>query len=503
MGRNQVLAVRRAAVFAALVASVVGSGFMGRASAMPAGAVASGPTTPGYHMVTIKKAGFSLEVPNTWLALDPTSKSYAEVLRRVAAANPKLAPSLKQFSSVASSVVLFAVDQSDADFASNLSVVPLPLDKSVLSDPADVQTVLKAQLPQASGLKVQKTKVAGVGALVATAALNANRPDGSPYTAHLTAYFVASKSSVLDFDFSTSDDGRQNSTVQTMVNSLTLAGITPPISGQISPSRYVSHVCAALNTWDDKSNGDVSAPLKNVQATKQSLVNTRAQVVKIYAAETTATDRLIATTKAIGAPRMSNGNPVATNYLQTLNHARSVLSGAEHTAGSAPITSKAALTNAITTIDDKIVIDDPLDTLNKSSTLAAAIQADAGCGTVLDFYRPATTSGLLVGDCTDSKEQKVGCTQPHTDEVTLVTSYPGGPTARWPGNDVMSAFATQTCNTAFTSYVGIAVDQSKNTMAYFSPEPGSDWNGGDREIVCTVENADSSPQTGTLKGSAA
>lgn len=180
-----------------------------------------------------------------------------------------------------------------------------------------------------------------------------------------------------------------------------------------------------------------------------------------------------------------------------------MLSGAEHTAGSAPITSKAALTNAITTIDDKIVIDDPLDTLNKSSTLAAAIQADAGCGTVLDFYRPATTSGLLVGDCTDSKEQKVGCTQPHTDEVTLVTSYPGGPTARWPGNDVMSAFATQTCNTAFTSYVGIAVDQSKNTMAYFSPEPGSDWNGGDREIVCTVENADSSPQTGTLKGSAA
>ena len=69
--------------------------------------------------------------------------------------------------------------------------------------------------------------------------------------------------------------------------------------------------------------------------------------------------------------------------------------------------------NAITTIDDKIVIDDPLDTLNKSSTLAAVIQADAGCGTVLDFYRPATTGGLLVGDCTDSKEQKVGCTQPN------------------------------------------------------------------------------------------
>ena len=159
-----------------------------------------------------------------------------------------------------------------------------------------------------------------------------------------------------------------------------------------------------------------------------------------------------------------------------------MLSGAEHTAGSAPITSKAALTDAITTIDDKIVIDDPLDTLNKSSTLAAAIEADAGCGTVLDFYRPATTSGLLVGDYTDSKEQKVGCTLPHTDEVTLVTSYPGGPTARWPGNDVMSAFATQTCNTAFISCsFGVAIDRSKNTMAYFSPEPGSDWNGGDRD----------------------
>ena len=134
MGRNQVLAVRRAAAFAALVASVVGLGIMGRASAMPAGAVASGPTTPGYHMVTIKKAGFSLEVPNTWLVLDSTSKSYAEVLRRVAAAY-RSSCHRSSSSLPVSSVVLFAVDQSDADFASNLSVVPLPLDKWRLFGP--------------------------------------------------------------------------------------------------------------------------------------------------------------------------------------------------------------------------------------------------------------------------------------------------------------------------------------------------------------------------------
>jgi hypothetical protein len=52
-------------------------------------------------MVTITKAGFSLEVPGTWLALDPKSKSYADAIKRAAAANPKLAPILKKFSAVA------------------------------------------------------------------------------------------------------------------------------------------------------------------------------------------------------------------------------------------------------------------------------------------------------------------------------------------------------------------------------------------------------------------
>ena len=136
---------------------------------------------------------------------------------------------------------------------------------------------------------------------------------------HLTAYFVASKSSVLDFDFSTSDDGRQNSTVQTMVNSLTLAGITPPISG--ITSRYVSHVCAALNTWDDKSNGDVSAPLKNVQATQAVTgQHPRAEVVKIYVAKRQRPTDSSRRRRRSAHRAMPTGNPVATNDLQTLNH---------------------------------------------------------------------------------------------------------------------------------------------------------------------------------------
>jgi hypothetical protein len=411
---------------------------------------------------------------------------------------------MKNFSAVAADVSFLAADTGGN---SNLLVLPLPFDKSELSDPGGVQAVLKQELPQASDLQTQKTKVAGINGLVVTGTLNANQADGAPYTTHVTAYLVRSKSGVLDFDFSTADDGQHDATVQTMINSLTLTGITPTVTGQTPPSRYVSSICAALNTWDDKTNVDESAPLKDLQGGKQAPSSVRARVVSIYAAEGRATDQLTATTKASGAPRMPNGEPIATTYLHTLSDIRKVYSAAQRATASAPVTSSAALTNVVNKTVGKLVdagkaIGDPLDTLNKSSTLAAAIQSDAACATVLDFYRLPTTSGLQVGNCATSNEQQVACTQLHTDEVTLVTSYPGGPTAPWPGNDVMSAFATQNCNAAFAPYVGIAVDQSKYVSTYFSPNPGSDWNSGDREIVCTVENTDSSSQTGSLKGSA-
>ena len=104
---------------------------------MPAGAVAFWPTTPGYHMVTIQKAGFSLRGAEHIASGSIGRRSRTP---RFSAAWQLRIPRLRAitkavlFRSVESCVSL-AVDLSDADFASNLSVVPLPLDKSILSGP--------------------------------------------------------------------------------------------------------------------------------------------------------------------------------------------------------------------------------------------------------------------------------------------------------------------------------------------------------------------------------
>jgi hypothetical protein len=493
-------------VCGAFAVGLVGAGF-GRAGAVGVSPASTHSTSSGSHLVTISKAGFSLEVPDTWLALDPKSKLFPEIMRRAEAANPRLVPLLKQAASGFGSAVLWAVDQTASRFTSNLAVNPLPIDKSELNDAAGFQAAFKAEAPQIADVQARKTAVAGVAALVATGTLQENSLDGTPVTAHVTVYVVPSRSGVLEFNFATPDDGEQDPTVQAMINSLTLVGFTPAVSGQTPPSRYVSGICAAMNTWDDKTNGDVSGPLTDLNANKGSMSSARARVTSLYAAETKATDVLIAAANTKGAPRMPNGDAIAKSYLQILNGAHTAFSTAQHAAASAPITSPAVLTSAVHKIDDKLTntlssLGDPLAAMYKSPSLVTLIESDAGCANVLDTYRSALTSGLIVGDCTTNNETKIACTQPHTDEVTLVTSYPGGLTTPWPGNDTMDAFATPACNAAFTTYVGIAVDQSKNVMGYFSPNPGGDWNSGDREIVCTVENAHDTPQTGTLKGAA-
>ena len=220
-----------------------------------------------------------------------------------------------------------------------------------------------------------------------------------------------------------------------------------------------------------------------------------------------ATDTLIATTKAIGVLRLPNGQQLATDYLQTLGDARAAYSTAQVAALHATIANKTVLAKAVDAADGKLLtalisIGNPLSALNADATLAAAVQGDAGSATVMDFYRPATTSGLSVGDCTNDTEQPVSCSQPHWGEVTLVTSYPADSTAPWPGNDVMSAFTNQTCDAAFGTYVGVPLEQSEYNAGWFSPNPGTDWNGGDREVVCTVISGDTNGSiTGSLKGS--
>ena len=224
MGRRRGLAAWRA-VACGVTVCLAGTAFVGSTNALAASRSLSSPKTPpGYHTVTLKKAGFSIAVPDTWLALDPKSKSYVDNLDRVAAANPKLASLMKQGAGlVASNAQFFAADQTSTGSSANLVVIPLPIDKSELSNPTGVQTVLKASFQgQVPDLATHKTKVAGTPALLSTGTLHATRPDGTPVTVYVSFYLVSSKIGVLDFDFSTTDNGQQDRTVQTMLHSLKL-----------------------------------------------------------------------------------------------------------------------------------------------------------------------------------------------------------------------------------------------------------------------------------------
>jgi hypothetical protein len=351
-----------------------------------------------------------------------------------------------------------------------------------------------------TNVHAESTTVAGVPGVVATATLTANDASGQPVTAFVSAYFVPARHGLLDFDFSSAAPGAQDPVIQTIAGSLRLAG-APPVMSAAAAGRYVSTVCGHVSVWDDKTSFDISNDLDALSAGRATPTAVRAKVSRAYTSEAAATNVLIKTTRHLAPPAAAR---VAAPYLQNLQRARDAYQSAAHAAGAASTRTASGLRRSLTSIDTTLSdttssLGDPLDAVTHDATLAKAIQTATSCGPVLDAWRPAP-SGLVVGDCTTSNETKVACTQPHTDEVSLVTTYPAGPTAPWPGNDVMNAFTNQTCDQAFTADVnGTPGDSTRYTPAWFSPNAGSDWNGGDREVVCTVETADQSSTTRSVK----
>jgi hypothetical protein len=291
-----------------------------------------------------------------------------------------------------------------------------------------------------------------------------------------------------------------------------LMGANPvPAAGaattQTAPTRYVRGVCVALYNWEYKVSGDDTSLLSDLNASKRSPKSTRQAIAELYERQTKSTDKLIATTKAIGAPRLSDGQQLAADYLQTLGDERAAYSAAHNAVLHTPIANNTAFAAAMTPIDTSLAgaywsIGDPLLALNADPILAAAILANPVCSSVTSTYKKPTTSSLQAGDCTAAVETKVDCSQPHSEEVTLVTSYPADSNAPYPGNDALNAFVDQTCDAAFSTYVGVTTDQSRYESSSFSPNSAADWNDGDREIVCLVDNPDNSPLTGSLKGAA-
>jgi hypothetical protein len=111
------------------------------------------------------------------------------------------------------------------------------------------------------------------------------------------------------------------------------------------------------------------------------------------------------------------------------------------------------------------------------------------------FYQ--ATEDLRVGDCYEPVEDAddqtllaaiiVPCEQPHPNEVFGLGDLAGGPDAPFPGVDPVDDDAIELCDSAFESYVGVALDNSRYSYVYYTPTEES-WAGGDRVVMCSVED---------------
>jgi serine/threonine protein kinase len=98
----------------------------------------------------------------------------------------------------------------------------------------------------------------------------------------------------------------------------------------------------------------------------------------------------------------------------------------------------------------------------------------------------------------------VPCSQSHTAEVFYASSAFWAKGGVYPGDSTISKAANAECDTAFSSYVGIAYSKSMYTWTNIVPD-ASTWPTGDRALHCvayyaTPKQPAGAPITGSIKG---
>jgi hypothetical protein len=119
-----------------------------------------------------------------------------------------------------------------------------------------------------------------------------------------------------------------------------------------------------------------------------------------------------------------------------------------------------------------------------------------------------TPTPLKVGDCFDIPTSATvpnvshhSCTDAHSAEVFLVTTYTGAG-ATVPSAPVIDQFVTDTCDPAVTGYVGKPLASMPDlVIGYIYPSQDA-WDHGDRTVTCYVARADQQPMATSLRGSA-
>jgi hypothetical protein len=90
----------------------------------------------------------------------------------------------------------------------------------------------------------------------------------------------------------------------------------------------------------------------------------------------------------------------------------------------------------------------------------------------------------------------VDCSAEHEEEVTSTSKLAG---KEWPGDAAVDDAADERCKSAFVSYVGLELGDSRLDFDYLTPEK-EDWNHSRQTLICLVLDPDHDQITRALRG---
>jgi Septum formation len=146
---------------------------------------------------------------------------------------------------------------------------------------------------------------------------------------------------------------------------------------------------------------------------------------------------------------------------------------------------------------------DPFATAGPSSGAASA-----SATTPSSSGQAPAPPAVAVGQCFDtdqfvpgsaidlSSARIVDCSAPHQQEVYAIAQQPADPGAPYPGDEVLAAFADDSCLAAFTGYTGLDYQSSHYDIANARPDAAA-WGRGERRVICALHDADFAELTGS------
>ena len=96
----------------------------------------------------------------------------------------------------------------------------------------------------------------------------------------------------------------------------------------------------------------------------------------------------------------------------------------------------------------------------------------------------------------DLKASRVACSQPHTDEVAGILTFPSGEGTAYPGRDGILDFGKRRCGAQETEFLGTRSRSPTTQVFVFGPNAGS-WKNGDRTVVCSLREQSGAKRTGS------